>query len=187
MLSVLPADTPKITTINNFPDLARSPSGDSDENGSGMNGTNGNGSPMTKRRKKAKGWAGETIDPNDCLVPLDGDVIFLLIIPRLIAIFFDLAEAMFTCERSFETELSEDGSAITHIVVECTLVDIARATNLRVDDAAFALNECGLLAYRLGEVHEDGTVVLTRKLVEQIAVERNVKKPCMLPAYVKLQ
>ena len=92
--------------------------------------------------------------------------------------------------------------------VRCTLADIARATNLRVEDAAFALNECGLLVKRIqardaGEKErnsimgaEGGTgmagvaagdvIMLTRQMVENVAKERNVKKPCMDIAFVKL-
>ncbi|KAF8631362.1 hypothetical protein AX15_002447 [Amanita polypyramis BW_CC] len=108
--------------------------------------------------------------------------------------------------RTFTTTMREDGSAETHVSVRCTLADIARATNLRVEDAAFALNECGLLMKRIkareaeggqGERNtEDGTglagvgagdvVVLTREMVEKIAKEKSVKKPCMDIAFVKL-
>jgi len=60
------------------------------------------------------------------------------------------------------------------------LEDIAKSTNLRIDDAAFALNECGLLMRRLSLSTEDeervDVVVITRRLVEQVAKERNVKR-----------
>ena len=92
----------------------------------------------------------------------------------------------------------DDGGAETHVEVRCTLAEIARATNLRIDDAAFALSECGLLARRIanrartrsgtagggGEesdagdmtpVGEHDTVVITRALVEAVARERRVK------------
>ncbi len=52
---------------------------------------------------------------------------------------------MFSVNREFETIQREDGAAEVHVSVQCTLTDIARATNLRVEDAAFALNECGLV------------------------------------------
>lgn len=82
--------------------------------------------------------------------------------------------------------MDADGAAVTHVAVECSLEDIARATYLRVEDVAFALNECGLLAHRLGEVAEEGTVVITRRLVEKIAKDRSVKRPCMSPGCVLL-
>lgn len=110
--------------------------------------------------------------------------------------------------RTYTTMMREDGSAETHVSVRCTLADIARATNLRVEDAAFALNECGLLVKRIqardaGEKErnsimgaEGGTgmagvaagdvIMLTRQMVENVAKERNVKKPCMDIAFVKL-
>lgn len=59
--------------------------------------------------------------------------------------------------------------------MDCTLADIARATNLRIEDAAFALNECGLLMRRKAGVPEGDVIVITRSLVEQVAKERKVK------------
>lgn len=59
--------------------------------------------------------------------------------------------------------------------MHCTLNDIARATNLRIEDAAFALNECGLLMRRLTRSDENETIVVTRELVEKVAEERKVK------------
>lgn len=62
-------------------------------------------------------------------------------------------------------------------------MDIARATNLRVEDAAFALNECGLLTRRKregdGDDDEEEVIVLSREMVEAVAVERKVKRMCM--------
>jgi histone acetyltransferase HTATIP/histone acetyltransferase MYST1 len=81
-------------------------------------------------------------------------------------------------ERTYETVPAPDGSAAVHVVVRCTLADLACATNLRVEDAAFALNECGLLVRREG----DGggmTIAISREMVEAIAQERNVKRMCI--------
>lgn len=75
----------------------------------------------------------------------------------------------------FETTHREDGGADTHVRVDCTLADIAHATNLRIEDAAFALNECGLLMRRKAEISDDEVIVITRSLVEQVAKERKVK------------
>jgi histone acetyltransferase MYST1 len=107
--------------------------------------------------------------------------------------------------RTFTTTLRDDGSAVTHVSVQCTLADIARVTNLRIEDAAFALNECGLLVKRIkarvgntqdggegiggtgiADVAADDVVMLTRQMIEKVAQERNVKKPCMDRAYVLL-
>ena len=111
---------------------------------------------------------------------------------------------MWTSLRALETTAHPDGSATTHVVVRCTLADIARATNLRVEDAAFALNECGLLVRRrkertrLGTVkeeteaeagladEEESVVVVTREMVEAVAKERDVKRMCMDLAHVLL-
>jgi histone acetyltransferase HTATIP/histone acetyltransferase MYST1 len=60
-----------------------------------------------------------------------------------------------------------NGSATVDVVLRCTLRDIARATNLRVEDAAFALNEIGLLALRLSS--EDAEEVRQTLRAEQDA------------------
>lgn len=92
---------------------------------------------------------------------------------------YQAADPMFTSQRSFMTVHRDDGCAETHVSVRCTLADIARATNMRPEDAAFALNECGLLARKFSETPEQDVVVLTRKTVEKIAKERNVKRMCI--------
>lgn len=84
--------------------------------------------------------------------------------------------------RSFKTTINRDGSATTHVMVNCTVTDIARATNLRVEDATFAMSECGLLRLRRKEAGEEGredSIVITREMVERIATERKVKRMCM--------
>jgi histone acetyltransferase MYST1 len=86
---------------------------------------------------------------------------------------------LFTTERIFDTVGQKDGTAVTAITTQCTLEDIARATNLRVEDAAFALKECGLLTERLDDDEGGTQVILSRILVEKVAEERNVKIPCL--------
>ena len=107
-------------------------------------------------------------------------------------------DPMWTSLRSVETTANPDGSATTHVVVRCTLADIARATNLRVEDAAFALNECGLLVRRIRQNGpEDAepepearaaeeSLAITREMVEAVARERDVKRMCMDLAHVLL-
>ena len=81
-----------------------------------------------------------------------------------------------TTLRTIETIANPDGSATSHVVVKCTLVDIARATNLRVEDAAFALNECGLLVKRYKETGKtegmEEVIMISREMVEVVAKER---------------
>ena len=121
------------------------------------------------------------------------------------------ADPIFSSYRTLETSANADGSATTHAIVRCTLADIAQATGLRVEDAAFALNECGLLVRRKridAEVKdkdadaereggkdaepdstEDGTedcIVISREMVEAVAHERRVKRMCMDLAHVLL-
>lgn len=96
---------------------------------------------------------------------------------------------MWSSMRSIETTANLDGSATSHIVVHCTLADIARATNLRVEDAAFALNECGLLERRFredGSGEAEEVVAVTREIVEKVAKERDVKMMCMDLAHALL-
>ena len=101
-------------------------------------------------------------------------------------------------QRVLQTTANADGSATTHVVVRCTLADVARATNLRVEDAAFALNECGLLVRRIrqdgSDVNPDNaeataaeeSLAITREMVEAVARERDVKRMCMDLAHVLL-
>lgn len=111
-------------------------------------------------------------------------------------------DPLFSSLRTIETTANPDGSATSHVVVRCTLSDIAQATGLRVEDAAFAMNECGML-HRRRRVNPDHMakksrdraadpdeqeeyIVLSREMVEAIAKERNVKRMCMDLAHVLL-
>ena len=125
------------------------------------------------------------------------------------------ADPIFSSYRTLETSANADGSATTHAIVRCTLADIAQATGLRVEDAAFALNECGLLVratpiddeardkdrdrdrdtdetYTSRHTPADTTidgdhcVVISRRMVEAVARERGVKRMCMDLAHVLL-
>lgn len=90
--------------------------------------------------------------------------------------------------------------------MRCTLEEIAQATALRIEDVAFALNECGLLQRRKrivvntsresnGSQKSNGTgavedieeyIVLSRQMIEDVARERNVKRMCMDSRHVLL-
>ncbi|KAG6826013.1 hypothetical protein H0H92_001451 [Tricholoma furcatifolium] len=205
VLTVLPLNTLRITHTGQFPGICRSPSGDSDADsgsggGSGSASVAGNGNDNgnstangalcvnghgtgsvapRKKKNKWKGWAGEVQDVNGD----SSEVPFLCTDP------------VFTTHRKLVTEHNEDGGASTNVMITCTLADIARATNLRIEDAAFALNEVGLLVRRIaseqgGEKKDAGnaneTVVLTRAMVEKVAEERNVKRPCIQLPFVRL-
>ncbi|KAI6021182.1 acyl-CoA N-acyltransferase [Pisolithus marmoratus] len=112
--------------------------------------------------------------------------------------------------RKVITTSNPDGSATSHVVVRCTLADIAHATSLRVEDAAFALAECGLLERmqivarqgadgdngvgeedKMGDgdgiedrEHSDLAVIaITREMVEAVARERHVKEMCLILAH----
>lgn len=139
------------------------------------------------RRKRPKGWDGEIGDvpssgstprPFDGLYPFAGITALMLSICS--------TEAL-SALRRIETIANPDGSATSHVVVQCTLADIARATSLRVEDVAFALNECGLLTH--AQMNSEGSmeqIGITREMVEAVAKERRVKEMCMSMAHVLL-
>lgn len=81
-----------------------------------------------------------------------------------------------------------DGSATTHVFVNCTLDDISKATALRPEDAAFALKESGLLQRKkkkdLEEVED--VICVSREMVEAVAKARGIKKNMMELAHVLL-
>ncbi|PCH33078.1 acyl-CoA N-acyltransferase [Wolfiporia cocos MD-104 SS10] len=165
LLSVLPLDAAKMITRGGVPDLAEahtmSPAVEAED---------GPQSRM-KRRKSTKGWDGEELASARAADPYDDH------------------DPVFTSLRTVETTPNTDGSATAHVVVRCTLKDIARATNLRIEDAAFALNECGLLIRRQktdGSRGADDTITVSREMVETVARERNVKRMCMSLAHVLL-
>lgn len=90
--------------------------------------------------------------------------------------------------RRVQTYANPDGSATTHVVVECTLEDISRATALRPEDAAFALKECGLLqrVKKAGSEQEEDIICVSREMVEAVAKDRGIKKNMMELAHVLL-
>ncbi|KAK7688061.1 hypothetical protein QCA50_008431 [Cerrena zonata] len=182
LLSVLPLDTPKmVSTGSGLEDitLSSSPSRDAVEDGSGL--------PKVKRKKSVKGWYGEVMKP-DLAVRM--------------AQMHEENDPICTTLRTIESTANPDGSSTSHVVVKCTLADIARATGLRVEDTAFAMNECGLLVrkQKVENEHGDGSeegegaegedeeemIVISREMVELVAKERNVKKMCMDLAHVLL-
>ena len=63
-------------------------------------------------------------------------------------------------ERVYETVPMLDGSAVVHTMVHCMLADMVCMVNLHVEDAAFVLNECGLLVQRDGEGNVMTIVIL---------------------------
>jgi hypothetical protein len=96
------------------------------------------------------------------------------------------SDELFTSMRKVQTTPKKDGSALSHVVVNCTLGDLARATNLRVEDAAFALNECGLLNTRTSGEEGSEVVTITREMVDKVGDERKVKIMMMDRAHVLL-
>ncbi|KAJ7182563.1 acyl-CoA N-acyltransferase [Mycena crocata] len=192
VLQVLPAGSSKLTSRGNLPDL-RSPSRELEDDGT-PSVVNGHASSLTpsngvpKRKKRTKGWDGEVTD-----------LTFLGAVPANDAEFLSLF-------RTFEMTANPNGSATVDVVLRCTLRDIARATNLRVEDTAFALNEIGLLTLRLAtddaeelrqllQATQDGSapthvdnpgnpfVFISRAMVERVAEDRRVKVPCMEVEY----
>jgi len=87
--------------------------------------------------------------------------------------------------RKLQTKINPDGSATTHVSIECTLDDISQATSLRPEDVAFALNECGLLQYRLDASGKNkAMVVLSREMVEQASQRWKPRRSIILPQHL---
>lgn len=96
--------------------------------------------------------------------------------------------------------MNDDGSAMTHVTVQCTLRDISQATGIRIEDVAFAMNECGLLQRRKKRTDKDKAIqngdkdslpeeviVISREMIEKVATERKIKPVRYLDTrYVKL-
>ncbi|THH14484.1 hypothetical protein EW146_g5858 [Bondarzewia mesenterica] len=173
LLTVLPADVSKQLTVHRLPDPTTTTTTASISASAtthrGPSAESDEALPRAKRRRTNKGWDGEvgvTFEAGSA----DGETVEHL--------------------RVLETTANRDGSATTHVVVRCTLAEIARAANMRVEDAAFALNECGLLVSPLGEgggeSEEEELVVVSREMVEAVAEERGVKRMCMDLAHVLL-
>ncbi|OSD05690.1 acyl-CoA N-acyltransferase [Trametes coccinea BRFM310] len=189
LLSVLPPETAQLVATGPTADVSdlfvQSPARDTEDGSSSVS--------RSKRRKSTKGWDGEEIPAS-------------AIARQATAHMSDMNDPMWTSLRTLETTAHADGSATTHVVVRCTLADVAGATNLRVEDAAFALNECGLLIRRRTErvpapapalapaegdgaeaheppagvrVREEDVVVVTREMVEAVAKARDVKRMCL--------
>ncbi|KAJ8509521.1 hypothetical protein ONZ45_g8321 [Pleurotus djamor] len=119
LLSVMPPGKEELVSIGwSSPELP-----------SAMSPTVEDGGAVVRKRKRTKGWDGEASDE----VSAVDESIF--------------EDPLFTTMRTVVMKAQPDGSASAHVYARCTLADIARATNLRVEDAAFALNECGLLDY----------------------------------------
>ncbi|KAI9510638.1 acyl-CoA N-acyltransferase [Russula earlei] len=162
LLSTLPSDMPPIKTVGHLPDLSHV-----------STGVDLTPSPQ-KRTKRAKGWDGESVTPSSpdgggSASPLTRDGFgFGPLGPS----------APMQLEMMYETVPAPDGSAVVHTVVRCTLAELAHATNLRIEDAAFALKECGLLVRREGE-GDTMTIAISREMVEAVAQERNVKRMCI--------
>lgn len=105
---------------------------------------------------------------------------------RLTFSFCLLLDALFGHMRWMHTDANPDGSATTHVFGRCTLEDISKATSLRIDDIAFALNECGLLQHvrSLDGEETKEVIVISREMVEKVAQDFRVKKMNMEVQYV---
>jgi len=158
LLSTLPPDLPPIKTVGRLPDLSHL-----------CIDTDTTPPSPQKRAKRTKGWDGESAAPSSpeggSASPAAQDTLGAAAVPAAL-------------ERTYETVSAPDGSAAVHVVARCTLAELARATNLRIEDAAFALNECGLLVRREGE-GDAMTIAISREMVETVARERNVKRMCI--------
>lgn len=136
----------------------------------------------SKKRKRAKGFDGE-MDPNTVASPTPTNgassaQVQLSRGPNAVSVDGSV-DPLFTTWRVVDIIRRDDGSAEMHVSVQCTLGDLAKATNLRVEDAAFALHECGLLMRQFKDVKTRDHLLISGELVEKIAAERSVKEPCL--------
>lgn len=161
-----------------------------------VNGNSMFGGAPQPRRRKTKGWDGEIPIPPSPSVggPLGGGAVGEIDGQLLPAEDEQDGPIDLHAMKQLETSANADGSATTHVIVKCSLRDLARATNLRVEDAAFALNECGLLIRRelqenqgaMEGEEEMETVVISREMVEVVVRRRGLKRQCMDLAHVLL-
>ncbi len=150
--------------------------------------------PSPKRKKRFKGFEGEI--PEALSNMPQGSYITLIegqhVLFRCSLEFFEVehafSEPSFGSFRTTHTTVSEiDGSATTHLTVKCTLLDIARATNLRPEDTAFAMEESGLLSrVRATNETDSEIIVISREMVEAVAAKRKVKPAVLDLAHVLL-
>jgi histone acetyltransferase HTATIP/histone acetyltransferase MYST1 len=150
-------------------------------------------SVVTKKRKRPVGFEGE-LDPN-AITPqftangASSPQVRLSQSPDEVSVDGSPIDPTIASTRLMDTIRRADGSAEVHVSVRCTLREIARATNLRVEDAAFALHECGLLIERLSDDSKNMggvTLLISGALIEKVAAERNVKEPCMHLSHCRL-
>jgi histone acetyltransferase HTATIP/histone acetyltransferase MYST1 len=144
---------------------------------------------VSKKRKRTKGFDGE-IDPNVVTSPTTANgalspEVRVSRSPNAVSVDGSV-NPLFTTQRMVDTIKKGDGSVEMHVTIECTLRDIAEATNLRVEDAAFALHECGLLIQKLSDAKAEDQLVISGAMVEKVAAERKVKEPCMDLSHVLL-
>jgi len=153
----------------------------------------GNAELARKSKKSTKGWDGERADIDTSNPETQ----------RLSSSISLLSEPNFGSFRRTHTGPSEDGTQqVTHLSIKCSLGDIARATNLRVDDCAWAMREAGFLARskRASQAKSgarpdkkdstdgagDEMFFISKEMVEQIAKEWGVKRMMMEVEYVKV-
>ena len=182
MLAFLPEGSKGLESVGMLPDLARISAECLEQSG--------NGSAAPKKKKRTKGWDGE-MDPGPVIPPLNtmngASAPQVLLRQHPIAVSDDGSpDPLFTTQRVFNVSEMPEGGLEAHITVRCSLVDIARATNLRLDDVAFAMQEFGLLTRGLSEVGRGESILISKRMVEKVAEERNVKKPCIDLQYVLL-
>ncbi|KAF8236942.1 acyl-CoA N-acyltransferase [Tricholoma matsutake] len=159
VLSILPPECPHMSTVG-LPDLSKHTAPEPSDHNAG-----------SKKRKRAKGFDGE-MDPNTVASPTPTNG------PNAVSVDGSV-DPLFTTWRVVDIIRRDDGSAEMHVSVQCTLGDLAKATNLRVEDAAFALHECGLLMRQFKDVKTRDHLLISGELVEKIAAERSVKEPCL--------
>ncbi|KAL0945614.1 hypothetical protein HGRIS_014769 [Hohenbuehelia grisea] len=170
LLSVVAPEKHKLIAAGPIPDFTHPPQANTNmsRGASGSSNASDEAAALTRKKRRIKGWDGEVVKQHNGVPPG--------VVPLALA-----NDELFTSMRTIEMVGNPDGSASAHVYAKCTLADIARATNMRVEDAAFSMHECGLLQHVRREGGDEGreVIILTREMVESVARERKVKRMMM--------
>jgi histone acetyltransferase MYST1 len=138
---------------------------------------------VPSKRRRTIGFDGE-IDPNAVAPPdttngaSSPPQVHMSRSPNAVSVDGSI-DPLFTTQRIVDVMGRTDGSVELHVTVRCSLADIAKATNLRLEDAAFALHECGLVMENVDDERLGPQILISGPLIEKVAAERNVKEPCL--------
>lgn len=77
-------------------------------------------------------------------------------------------------------------SPIGHVTLACSLEELVRGANITLQDAHFALGECGLLKLRWFPGNPEPLVVISVPELEALSKKMNIRKSSFDPSCVIL-